>query len=86
MYHNIGNGEFEEVFNEITNHGGYSVSSTWGDIYNDCDFDLFISNASDENNELYLNEGDGAFSLVVNGDVVSNGGHSHGASLSLIHI
>ena len=80
MYHNIGNGEFEEVFNEITNHGGYSVSSTWGDIDNDGDFDLFISNASDENNELYLNEGDGAFSLVVNGDVVSNGGHSHGAS------
>jgi len=42
MYHNIGNGEFEEVFNEVTNHGGYSVSSTWGDIDNDGDFDLFI--------------------------------------------
>lgn len=86
MYHNIGNGEFEEVFNEVTNHGGYSVSSTWGDIDNDGDFDLFISNASDENNELYLNEGDGSFSLVTNGDVVSNGGHSHGASFVDIDI
>lgn len=80
MYHNLGDGQFEELSNVVTSNGGFSVSSTWGDIDNDGDLDLFISNASNKNNELYINDGDGGFNLVTVGSIVNDGGHSHGAS------
>jgi uncharacterized repeat protein (TIGR01451 family) len=80
MYHNLGNGQFEEVHNMVTDAGGRSVGSVWGDIDNDNDLDLFISNASNEDNDLFLNNGGGVFAKVTSGDVVSNGGHSHGCA------
>jgi hypothetical protein len=82
MYHNLGNGQFEQVFNEVTQQGGNSVASTWGDIDNDGDLDLFISNASNRNNELYTNNGGGQFTLQTSGEIVSDGGNSHGASFA----
>lgn len=82
MYHNLGNGQFEELSNAVTSNGGFSVSSTWGDIDNDGDLDLFISNASNKNNELYFNNGSGDFTLSTVGSIVNDGGHSHGASFA----
>ena len=81
MFKNTGNGQFVEVFNEVTNHGGKSVGSTWGDIDNDGDLDLFISNAGNVNNELYFNN-NGVFLLVTSGSIVSDGGQSHGCSFA----
>jgi uncharacterized repeat protein (TIGR01451 family) len=79
MYRNLGNGQFEALSNGITQRGGSSVASTWGDIDNDGDMDLFIANASNQNNELYVNEGNGDFTFVETGEIVNDEGHSHGA-------
>ncbi len=82
MYHNLGNGNFESVSNIITANGGRSVGSTWGDIDNDGDLDLFISNSGDVNNDLFINNGSALFSKVITGEIVTDGGHSHGASFA----
>jgi uncharacterized repeat protein (TIGR01451 family) len=82
MYRNLGNGQFVAVSNVITADGGNSVASTWGDIDNDGDMDLYISNASNTNNDLYINNGNGQFTAVTTDPVVTMGGHSHGAVFS----
>ena len=78
MYHNLGNGNFEVAVNDITQVGGKSVASTWGDIDSDGDMDLFIANASNTDNDLFINNGGGDFSLVTTGEIVHDKGHSHG--------
>ncbi len=82
MYHNLGNGNYEAVSNVITSNGGRSVASTWGDIDNDGDLDLFISNSGNVNNDLFVNNGAGVFVKVTTGEIVTDGGHSHGASFA----
>lgn len=80
---NNGNGKFTKEKNSIiVNDGGNSVGSCWGDINNDGWLDLFVSNASNENNFLYLNNKNGDFTKVTTGQVVSDGGHSHGCSFA----
>jgi hypothetical protein len=82
LFRNKGNGQFESVNNIISQEGGYSVASCWGDIDGNGYADLFVSNASAKNNYLYLNQGNGIFSKVTESEVVSNGGHSHGCSFA----
>jgi hypothetical protein len=59
---------------------GYSSGSTWADFDNDGDLDVFVSNQQDQDNFLYRNQGDGTFSRIKDGPVVSDGGHSYSAS------
>ncbi len=59
---------------------GYSSGSTWADIDNDGDLDVFVTNQRDQNNSLYLNDGNGVFTAVTEGPVVSDGGHSYSAA------
>ena len=59
---------------------GYSSGSTWADIDNDGDLDVFVTNQQDQNNSLYLNDGNGVFTAVTEGPVVSDGGHSYSAA------
>ncbi len=81
LYHNNGDGTFEEVTNSpLVVGASFSVSSTWGDYDNDGDQDLFVANTSDENNYLYKNEGSGQFTQITTGDIVNDGGKSVGAS------
>lgn len=82
MYINLGDGNFQSITNAITQHGGASVASTWGDIDNDGDMDVFIANASNQNNELYKNNGYGQFSLESTGTIVNDRGHSHGSAFA----
>ncbi|MFM7488169.1 MAG: FG-GAP repeat domain-containing protein, partial [Cytophagales bacterium] len=82
LFRNRGNGQFESVNNIISQEGGYSVASCWGDIDGNGYADLFVSNASAKNNYLYLNQGNGTFSKVTASEVASNGGHSHGCSFA----
>ena len=83
LYRNDGNGRFTKIVDgEIVNDTGQSTGGSWGDIDNDGDLDLFVSNAGDQNNYLYKNNGDGSFTKVTGGVIVSEGGHSHGSAFS----
>ena len=80
LYINEGNGVFsKETSGHIVNDSANSVGSSWGDYDNDGDLDVFVANASKQNNFLYTNNGDGTFQLVTSGAVVNDGGHSHGS-------
>jgi hypothetical protein len=59
---------------------GFSSGSTWADFDNDGDLDCFVSNQQDQDNFLYRNEGDGNFTRITDGPVVSDGGHSYSAA------
>lgn len=74
------------VFTQITagdvvNDGGHSIGGTWGDYDNDGDLDLFVTNSRDvEPNFFYENDGDGTFTKLTSGVILSNLSNSHGAS------
>ncbi|MBI3240073.1 MAG: CRTAC1 family protein, partial [Flavobacteriia bacterium] len=66
LYNNNGTGFFTKVANDTTARiFSYSFGSSWGDIDNDGDEDLFVSNGfapSTVKNLLFVNNGDGTFS------------------------
>lgn len=74
------------LFTEITagsivNDGGHSVGGTWGDYDNDGDLDLFVTNSTvTEANFFYENDGDGTFTKITTGLIVTDFSNSHGAS------
>jgi hypothetical protein len=64
LYRSIGGGRFIDVAAQAgVAHEGTTTNSVWGDIDNDGDLDLYLGNR-DENNILYLNNGDGTFSDI----------------------
>jgi len=80
MYFNDGAGGFTKVTaGPVVNDGGSSYGCTAADIDNDGDLDLFVSNYN-ENNFLYLNNGDGTFTKVTSGNIVTDGGKSVGCA------
>ena len=80
MYFNDSTGGFTKVTNgPVVNDGGSSYGCTAADIDNDGDIDLFVSNYN-ENNFFYLNNGDGTFTKVTTGNIVTDGGKSVGCT------
>lgn len=64
---------------------GGSMSSSWGDVDNDGDLDLFLANADyfkELNNQLLINDGQGNFSIITEGDLVTDGGCSYGSAFA----
>ncbi|MCU0322397.1 MAG: CRTAC1 family protein [Chitinophagaceae bacterium] len=82
LFHNQGNGTFTKVSNVITNDGGQSVGSCWGDYDNDGDLDLFVTNSNAQGNFFYKNDGNGKFTKITTGDVVTDKGAAHGCSFA----
>ncbi len=83
FFSNNSNGTFTKRTDiAICNDGGNSVGSCWGDVNNDGWLDLYVANASNENDFLYLNNKNGGFTKITNGPVVTSGGHSHGCSFA----
>ena len=81
LYRNNGDGTFNRInTGVIVNDGGTSVGCSWGDYDNDGYLDLFVSNANNEQNFLYRNNGDGTFSKISSGNIVTNGGDSIGCA------
>ncbi len=61
---------------------GDSRSANWVDLDNDGDLDIFITNgpSGGQNNEVYLNDGNGSFTLLTNDPLVNDNASSDGAS------
>ncbi len=69
LYINEGYGTFRlDDSRIITNDAKRGSSPVWADFDNDGDMDLFVSNASGQNNDLYVNQGNGEF--IDNDEVI----------------
>jgi len=68
LYRNEGGGVFSKItVGAIVNDDANSHGSTWGDLDNDGDLDLFVANNAEPNpqdNFVYINDGDGGFTGV----------------------
>ncbi len=66
LYHNNGDGKFTDVTRQagVYNPEGRAMGVTSGDIDDDGDFDIFVSNDAMEN-YLYRNNGDGTFTDIA---------------------
>jgi uncharacterized repeat protein (TIGR01451 family) len=83
LYKNMGNGQFQKITTgAIVNDVGDSVGASWGDYNNDGFLDLFVANAANEANFLYKNNGNGTFTKVTTGSIVTDKGHTHGSTWS----
>ena len=81
LYRNNRDGTFTRITaGRIVTDGGSSVGCAWGDYDNDGFLDLFVSNASNEQNFLYRNNGDGTFGRITTGNIVTDGGDSIGCA------
>ncbi|TAE50888.1 MAG: hypothetical protein EAZ89_11155, partial [Bacteroidetes bacterium] len=81
LYRNEGNARFTEIFEgPVVNDRASSVGSSWGDYDNDGDLDLFVANSNGQGNFLYDNNGDGSFTPVNAGPLVTDTYHSHGSA------
>lgn len=77
------NGVYTKITdNAIVQDTRSSAGSSWADFDNDGDFDLFVANWQNQNNQLFINQGDGVFTTVTTGDVVSDQGCSFGSSFA----
>lgn len=80
LFRNNGDGSFSFVGKgPITEDQGNSSTATWADFDMDNDPDLYITNVEDQNNILYINNGDGTF-MKDSDDLVSNDGASSAGS------
>ncbi len=80
LYMNNGDGSFEKITEgDVVTDGGSSYSASAADYNQDGFMDLFVANHN-ENNFLYLGNGDGTFEKITQGIVVTDGGKSVGCS------
>jgi hypothetical protein len=81
LYINTGDGSFtKDSTSIIANDGGRSIGGCFGDVDNDCDLDLFVTNRSGENNFFYVNNGDGTFTKDTSSVIASDAGNSLGSN------
>ena len=81
LFTNNGDKTFTKItVGDISNDGGNSVASCWGDMNNDGYVDLFVANASNQVNFLYQNNTDGTFTKITLGSIITDQGDSHGCS------
>ncbi len=83
LYRNDGGGTFTKITTgNIVADLNESFGASWGDIDNDLDLDLFVSNGDGQNDCLYTNNGDGTFTKVTTGPVVTSGGYGVGSTFA----
>ncbi|MEW6160567.1 MAG: FG-GAP-like repeat-containing protein [Verrucomicrobiota bacterium] len=72
LYRNRGDGRFESLPSSVPClESMASMAGTWVDYDNDGDADLFVTNAR-QANSLFRNNGDGTFSKVTTGPIVTD--------------
>lgn len=81
LYRNNGSGDFVKVDTGIAVTEAFtSRGVNWIDYDNDGDQDLFITNESNQKNNLYENHGNGYFEKITTGDIVNDLGNSWSGS------
>ncbi|MEM7372708.1 MAG: CRTAC1 family protein [Bacteroidota bacterium] len=82
LYKNDSTGAFIKVGGPVLGSAKSSMTSSWGDVDNDGDLDLFVGNAGyfqEQNNLLYLRDGD-SYITVTADPVVTDGGCTYGSN------
>lgn len=80
------NNPLAQIFTKVTgdpvvSDDRYSEGSSWGDINNDGHLDLFVPDLyNDKKNILFMNNGDGTFTQITSGPVVTDVSTSSGGS------
>jgi hypothetical protein len=80
LYHNLGNGKFEDVTRKagVAGNGMFATGVTVGDYDNDGFLDIFVSGYNSR--QLFHNNGDGTFTDVTAKAGVAGGGWSSSAA------
>lgn len=86
LYQNAGDGTFISITGgPLVSDTRSTMSASWGDIDNDGDLDLFTANSgyfTSQKNQLFLNNGDGTFTEITEGDVVDDSGTSFSSAFA----
>lgn len=81
LFHNEGNNTFAQVTTgDMVTDTFASRSVNWTDIDNDGDLDLFVTNEYGQHENIYRNDGAGAFTKITTGDLLNNGGNTMSSS------
>jgi len=82
LFRNDGPDNFTKITDlSITQSGGNSAGSSWADVDNDGDFDLFIANWNGQSNQLFINE-NGIFIEQTNSEIATEIGSSFGSAFA----
>ena len=81
LYHNEKNGTFSKITSGALVTDAFSSRSVnWVDIDGDGDLDLFVTNESNQNENLYRNDGSGSFTKITNSPLVQDGKNTMSSS------
>ena len=82
LFRNDGPNNFTQITNlSITQNGKNSAGSSWADVDNDGDFDLFVANWGGQTNQLFLNE-NGTFVEQTGSAIAAETGSSFGSAFA----
>jgi len=82
LFRNDGPNNFTQITNlSITQNGKNSAGSSWADVDNDGDFDLFIANWGGQTNQLFIND-NGTFVEQTSSVIASESGSSFGSAFA----
>ncbi len=82
LFRNDGPDNFTQITNlAITQNGRNSAGSSWADVDNDSDFDLFVANWDGQSNQLFLNE-NGTFVEQTSSAIALEMGSSFGSAFA----
>ena len=86
LFRNEGEGTFTKIEEgPVVLTSRASMSGSWADIDNDGDLDLFVANAGyfqQQNNQLFINQGNGTFIEQTDSEITTQGGCSYGSAFA----
>lgn len=81
LYHNAGGNYFTKITTgAVVNDTYASRSVNWTDIDMDGDLDIFVSNETSQSENIYRNDGNGVFTKLSTGPLLTNAGNTMSSS------